>query len=230
MADIQVMMLAIIQRADADQAVAALTHASLRITVISSVGSFLRESNTTLLLGLAHTEVSLATRILSTQCAQRTKFVNAASPSPTAGFIQIIDPIEVQIGGAVIFTFRVDQYVRICQDYTEHTFEPREDEERATATKLLLVVLPQDWVSVILADLSRAEYNVTLVSTTGGFLRKGNATLLIGVEFNQVVTVLALVEKSYTKHKKMVLGQTINIFVLDAKHYRQANLETMGKI
>jgi len=219
MADIQIMMLAIIQQQDADQAIEALTRAGLRVTVISSVGSFLRQGNVTLLLGLARTEVALAIQHLSTQCSQRTRFINAAPLAPAAGLDHTITPIEVQVGGAIIFTFPLVQHTRIQEHHTEHIFEPHEEDERSMVAKLLFVVLPQDLVTPILNDLNRAQYRATLVSTTGGFLHKGNAMLMIGVESTQTGTVLTLIEKSYTTQKKIRPDQTINIFVLDAEQY-----------
>lgn len=56
--------------------------------------------------------------------------------------------------------------------------------------KLVIAIVPQEHSDAILDALMAAEYRATHISTTGGFLRRGNATLLIGVEANQVDDVL----------------------------------------
>jgi uncharacterized protein YaaQ len=228
MADIQIMMLAIIQRIDADQAIDALTRAGLRVTVISSIGSFLREGNVTLLLGLAHADVEIAARILSVQCSQRTQFMNAAPFIPAAGLSQVITPVEVQVGGAIIFTFLVDQHIRIDAHHTEQIFEPQASERSSTA-KLLFVIVAQDYISNILNDLTHAHYNATLVSTTGGFLRKGNATLMIGIKPDQIDPVLDLLKQGFTSGGRTLrIDQAINIFVLNAELFREPGLDSQG--
>ena len=63
-------------------------------------------------------------------------------------------------------------------------------------------------------------YRVTRVATTGGFLRRGNVTLLIGVEGDsQVQSVIDLLRE--------VCGPTdpdqhrATVFVMDAQHFEQ---------
>ncbi len=60
--------------------------------------------------------------------------------------------------------------------------------------KLVLVIVAEPLVDDLLSDLTRSHYQVTLISTTGGFLRRGNATLLIGVQPGDVEAVLATVQ------------------------------------
>ncbi len=45
--------------------------------------------------------------------------------------------------------------------------------------KLVLTIASEDQSHAILDALKTAEYRVTVISTTGGFLRKGNTTLLL---------------------------------------------------
>ena len=56
--------------------------------------------------------------------------------------------------------------------------------------KLIVAITPEDVAHHILKALTEAQYRATLISTSGGFLRKGNATLLIGVEPGKVDDVV----------------------------------------
>ena len=59
--------------------------------------------------------------------------------------------------------------------------------------KLIIAVVNSDDASAVLGGLSKAGYSATRLSTTGGFLRAGNVTLLIGVEEEKVDEVIALI-------------------------------------
>lgn len=89
--------------------------------------------------------------------------------------------------------------------------------------KLVITIVPEKHSSEILDALMKAQYRATLVSTTGGFLRKGNATLLIGVESEKVDDVL--------QHIKYVCAAIpardaleevyATIFMLDVEQYKR---------
>ena len=51
---------------------------------------------------------------------------------------------------------------------------------------------------------ARAGFSSTRLSTTGGFLRAGNVTLLIGVEDKMVQTVIDII-KEYSHSRKQVI-------------------------
>ncbi len=56
--------------------------------------------------------------------------------------------------------------------------------------KLVIGVVGSDDASAVLDALNKARFTATRLSTTGGFLRAGNVTLLIGVEDGSVPAVL----------------------------------------
>lgn len=61
----------------------------------------------------------------------------------------------------------------------------------------LIVAIVQDQDSPSLVeDLTEKEFRVTKLASTGGFLKSGNTTLLIGVEDEQVDEVLMVVEEN----------------------------------
>ena len=78
-------------------------------TVLSTIGGFLREGNTTLLIGTPDPQVHDVLRIIRTQCATRTKLVYPF-PAVAAEEVYMTAPIEVEVGGAVVFVLRVDRH------------------------------------------------------------------------------------------------------------------------
>ena len=62
--------------------------------------------------------------------------------------------------------------------------------------KLVTVVTQQDDAATLTEALRQADYRSTRLDTAGGFLRRGNATLLIGVEAEQVEDVLRIVQET----------------------------------
>jgi len=59
-----------------------------------------------------------------------------------------------------------------------------------------VVIVPQQDTDPILNALTAQGFRVTLISSTGGFLRRGRATLLIGVEGGQVDDVIRLLKET----------------------------------
>jgi uncharacterized protein YaaQ len=60
-------------------------------------------------------------------------------------------------------------------------------------------------------------FSVTRMASTGGFLRKGNVTLLIGLEAGQVETVISILRNRCTASEPNRYAATI--FVLDMPDY-----------
>ena len=52
--------------------------------------------------------------------------------------------------------------------------------------------------------LLKAEYRFTKIASTGGFLREGNITILIGAEEAEVDTVLSLINESCKTREQYV--------------------------
>ncbi len=68
--------------------------------------------------------------------------------------------------------------------------------------KLIVNIVQSDDAGRLVEALTRAGYRATTISTTGGFLRQGNATILVGVEDEKVPDVLQLVrENCHTRHQ-----------------------------
>lgn len=61
--------------------------------------------------------------------------------------------------------------------------------------KLILAIVQEKDQRRLMEGLVAAEFQATMLASTGGFLREGNATILIGVEENRVDAVMAVIQK-----------------------------------
>jgi len=59
--------------------------------------------------------------------------------------------------------------------------------------KLLLAIVRDDFAADVVTALNEEGLEVTRISTTGGFWRRGNVTLLIGLEEDQVEQGLEII-------------------------------------
>lgn len=64
--------------------------------------------------------------------------------------------------------------------------------------KLLIAIVQDADVNFLVDSLTDKGYRITKLATTGGFLKKGNTTLLIGVE-EDLDEVLGIIEKNCKK-------------------------------
>lgn len=60
--------------------------------------------------------------------------------------------------------------------------------------KLIIAIVQDDDAGELIDVLTDAGYRVTKLATTGGFLKSGNTTLMIGVEAEKVDVVLKTIE------------------------------------
>ncbi|MCR2044247.1 cyclic-di-AMP receptor [Anaerosalibacter massiliensis] len=60
--------------------------------------------------------------------------------------------------------------------------------------KLIIAIVQDEDAPGLVEDLTEKEYRVTKLASTGGFLKSGNTTLLIGVEDDKVKEVLKIIE------------------------------------
>lgn len=62
--------------------------------------------------------------------------------------------------------------------------------------KLIISIVQDQDSSALIDDLTEKKYRVTKLSSTGGFLKAGNTTLLMGVENEEVDQVLKIIEEN----------------------------------
>jgi uncharacterized protein YaaQ len=70
--------------------------------------------------------------------------------------------------------------------------------------KLVIAFVHRDDVSRVVAALRDSELRVTELRSEGGFLRAGNATLMIGVEDDQLPRAMSLIERNCLRRTEQV--------------------------
>ena len=73
--------------------------------------------------------------------------------------------------------------------------------------KMLIAILNADDAPVVIQNLMKEGYSVTKLSTTGGFLRAGNVTVLVGVDNDRAQTVIDIIAR-YSRSRKQVIPTT----------------------
>ncbi len=68
--------------------------------------------------------------------------------------------------------------------------------------KLIISIVHKDDSDILLKALTDGGHKATLISTTGGFLREGNATLFVGTDDDKVDEVLDLVRENCHKRTR----------------------------
>lgn len=85
--------------------------------------------------------------------------------------------------------------------------------------KVIIAIVKDSDDAEVIHQLIDRQYRVTRMASTGGFLRRGNVTLLIGVEEEQVKDVIDLINQSCQPEQS---GQhKATIFVVNAIHFEQ---------
>lgn len=102
------LMIAIVQDADRSNLASALRRAKIRHTRLSTMGGFLRQGNTTFLIGLDESQVEPTLQLINEHCHER-----EVLHRPGAGALHpdaYVSPTYVQVGGATIFMVDAESY------------------------------------------------------------------------------------------------------------------------
>jgi len=78
--------------------------------------------------------------------------------------------------------------------------------------KLVIIIASDADAEKLTRKLVEQGYPATKVSSTGGFLRKGNATILSGVEANEVDGIIAMVRSEARARTEYAPVQTLPFF------------------
>jgi uncharacterized protein YaaQ len=70
--------------------------------------------------------------------------------------------------------------------------------------KLVLAIVSNDDSSMVLTGLTKEDFSVTKLATTGGFLMAGNTTFIVGVEDEKVQDVIDIIT-NYSKKRTQVV-------------------------
>ena len=69
--------------------------------------------------------------------------------------------------------------------------------------KLIIAIVQDEDASRLISQLMNDGFGVTKLATTGGFLRAGNTTLLVGVDDDRVQAAMDVIEKVCKSRKQI---------------------------
>ena len=69
--------------------------------------------------------------------------------------------------------------------------------------KLIIAIVQDEDAARLVSSLMNEGYGVTKLATTGGFLRAGNTTLLLGVDDDKFAGAMAVIEKVCKSRKQI---------------------------
>ena len=72
--------------------------------------------------------------------------------------------------------------------------------------KLVYAIVRNDNEDDVVSQLTQHHYSVTRLSTTGGFLKMGNTTLMIGAEDSKVDEVIELIKQECGQHQRLTVN------------------------
>lgn len=103
------LILAIVQPKDSARLRRAFVKANIGTTKLSSTGGFLKEGNTTFMMGVEDERVDEVLNIIDNNAKTREEYITAQE---TVGTNASAIPIKVTIGGATVFALPVDKFVQ----------------------------------------------------------------------------------------------------------------------
>jgi len=107
------LVVAVVHNEDARVLIDALLAAQYRATWLHSSGGFLKQSNATILLGVEDDKVDAVVALVRSHCHSRTQTVSPMLPIMEPGEFFMPYPLEVEVGGAVVFVLPIDRFERI---------------------------------------------------------------------------------------------------------------------
>ena len=70
--------------------------------------------------------------------------------------------------------------------------------------KLVLAIVSNDDSNAVSLSLTKAGYSVTKLATTGGFLKAGNTTFIVGVDDDKTDHVISLIAEKSSRRTQVI--------------------------
>jgi len=192
-------MLAIIQSEDADLLTKRLNSAGFELTRLNTVGGFLANGNVSVLAAVEDEQIETVLDVIRRTCHTRKRFINPLPAGAEPAHLALAAPaypLEVQVGGATVFCFPIKRFARLRRGVSPADAPasiPTKSDQGANIMNLVLSVVQNEDADPVTRALLAAGHRVTRINTAGGFLRRGNVTLLVGVDEAQVDDVLGII-------------------------------------
>lgn len=76
--------------------------------------------------------------------------------------------------------------------------------------KMLLAIINSDDAHNVIDNLMKEGFSITKLATTGGFLKAGNVTVLIGLDEDKLDTAIGII-RQYSSSRKQVIPTTAEL-------------------
>ncbi len=86
--------------------------------------------------------------------------------------------------------------------------------------KMLVTILNDEDSECVYEALHNANFTVTRIDSTGGFLRQGNSTLMIGAADERVDDALDLINSQCSPSVEPI-ARRATVFVLNVEHFEE---------
>ncbi len=86
--------------------------------------------------------------------------------------------------------------------------------------KMILTILNDEDSGCVFDALQEENYTVTRIDSTGGFLRLGSTTLMIGTEDDRVDQAIQLINAQCAPSVEPI-ARRATVFVLNVEHFEQ---------
>lgn len=99
--------------------------------------------------------------------------------------------------------------LEVCKINSENTPQDKEKGKEYKKMKLVYAIVNDDDSNAVSSALIKACFEATRLSSTGGFLRRGNTTFLIGVEDERVDELIELIRANSKQRKRLLGSQSV---------------------
>lgn len=76
--------------------------------------------------------------------------------------------------------------------------------------KMLLAIINYDDAHNVIRNLMKQGFSITKLATTGGFLKAGNVTILVGLEEDKLQSAIDII-REYSQSRKQVIPTTAEL-------------------
>lgn len=106
------LIIAVVQDKDSPRLVESLVRAGHSATKLASTGGFLREGNSTVLIGVDEADTDKVLEVIKKTCRAREQLVTPVTPvGPGESYVPY--PVGVVVGGATVFILPVERFLKI---------------------------------------------------------------------------------------------------------------------
>lgn len=107
------LVVAVVQDQDVHRLLERLNEKRYSATKLASTGGFLRQGNTTLLIGVEAGKVQEVVDIIKDACQTREQLVTPLATMGRTANSYLPTPIEVSVGGATVFVLEVESFTKV---------------------------------------------------------------------------------------------------------------------